>query len=239
MKQRIVIVILAIVAWVGSGCASSVQATEPVPSLTIAATATPVPTVEPTLTLIPTPANGKMEGVLKDGITGDAVAGAGVILCGMAADNEENCTIDSDLVAITDGDGKFLLPDISSGAYMVLYNPQGEPASGWQALDGKELDLSEKNWKCLLDVYQKLGIYPDCTDFQMFNIGAEAMFMPPGSKLNPVTGKNGDLLTIATAASFLSRQYGVQLDFYEGEPLLVTVKPGQSASIEIKAWKAE
>lgn len=238
MKQRIVIVLFAIVALIGSGCASA-PVTEPVQSPTFAATTTPIPTVEPTLTLIPTPANGKIEGGIKDGITNNAVAGAGVILCEMATDNEEKCTIDSNLMVISDGDGKFLFPDISGGTYMVLYNPQGEPASGWQALDGKELDLSEKNWKCFLDVYKKLGIYPDCTNFQMFNIGAEAMFMPPGAMVNPVTGKNGDLLTIATAASFLSRQYGVQLDFYDGEPLLVTVMPGQSASIEMKAWKAE
>jgi len=49
--------------------------------------------------------------------------------------SEKACTVQPDLTAVTDAEGKFVVPNVNSGEYAVLYNSSGDQRTEWLGLD--------------------------------------------------------------------------------------------------------
>ena len=109
----------------------------PTPTATFTPTATPTntPTVTPTATPTPRPS---VFGTLVDMETDSPLVGARVLLCKVDSEGTQ-CTVDEQLVDITDDQGVFEIP-VVPGEYAVLYNTSGKP---FHQLSGRTLDYRD------------------------------------------------------------------------------------------------
>lgn len=100
------------------------------------ATLTPAPT--PTATNVPTTTpSPQLSGALTNQATGGFLAGARVVLCQLTS--EKVCIVRSDLTAVTNDKGVFLISGAQPGKYVVLYNGSGQKRAEW---DGLKIDFT-------------------------------------------------------------------------------------------------
>ena len=75
----------------------------------------------------------EVAGTLTNQASGEPLAGARVVLCQFTGD--KTCVVQPNLTAVTDEKGKFRIPDVESGKYVVLYNGSGEKLVEWDELE--------------------------------------------------------------------------------------------------------
>ncbi|MEI8133273.1 MAG: zinc ribbon domain-containing protein, partial [Leptolinea sp.] len=149
------------------------------------------------------------------------LSNAGVILCKL---ENGQCTINSGLISITNGDGSFKIAGVPLGKYIVLYYPNSIPP-GWTGLDGKILDFSANSTSCLGKSLM-IGDQSKCTNTPIFGDGN--LTMQKDSVLN--IGPNGNTFTKGTLTS---DTYSLYVDFRDGVPVSVDAVTGtQSNPVE-------
>ena len=180
-------------------------------------TATPLPTDTPTPTPEPVPS---VVGSLVNYLTGEALDGALVTLCAVAA-NGSQCTIDQSLVAYTDEKGYFMIP-VEPGEYAILYSASGRMRA---SLVGFELDYREPTGLAAINttVIQVLML--------SISNGASIPAEDIGGCYRTFLGPDGAQFS----AYLLYRPYDLGLVMYNNKLVSVTVEDGP-AEINLAVW---
>jgi hypothetical protein len=178
---------------------------------------TATPTSTPTVTPTPQPA---VRGTLIDLESDEPLVGARVLLCKVDSDGTQ-CTVDQQLVDITDEDGAFEIP-VQPGEYAILYNTSGKSIS---KLSGRTLDYRET-----VDQYGFKGFFLKTL---LLSVSGGASI--PGSDLG------GCMQTFLTdKGALLSgylyyRPYDVGLVLFQNKLVSVKVEGGP-AEIRLVVW---
>lgn len=145
------------------------------------------------------------------------LAGAAIVLCLITGERE--CTLQADLAARVGEDGSFELSEVPPGVYVVLYDPSGKAMEGWKEIDQMMInyEIDKRNRIPLSDEFH-----------EVFMAGG----MLTVHNLS-VTFKEGEVVDFDGAVT--SSKHGLTMEFYDLNPIMVDVKPGETSNVEIAA----
>jgi len=181
------------------------------------------PAALPPSTAKPKPTSGgQLTGKMVWLTGGTPVVGTGIMLCRMSGDR---CQAEADLATTTQGEGAFEFQNLDAGKYVILYNPNGlSPQAA-----GLNLDLSDQSLQCLVEGMTGSASASCQGSVPIFGDGG--LSIQRGSSL----GVSASGFTFEEG-SLVSEQYGVYLDFANGEPISVEIRAGQTTETVVKAW---
>ncbi|MBW1785712.1 MAG: hypothetical protein JRK53_03705 [Deltaproteobacteria bacterium] len=164
--------------------------------------------------------NGAIKGVALDKNSGNPVSGVGIIL-GKMVENEKYA-LQSDLITVTDGHGRFYYASIPTGTYIVFYNRVGPKREIWGNLDGHIV---------IIRVRKNLINQKGKWDMQFIESLGGDVAMKKGATLKIEDGKSS-----VSCASFFSRKYHLEVNYPEDNPVWTNVLPDEKVSLELKVW---
>jgi hypothetical protein len=136
---------------------------------------------------------------------------------------ENTCALRAELASATGREGGFELTEVPPGSYVVFYNPSAEASSRWKELDGLEMILK----------LEGLSGFPSPAREELFSTfgGGGSITWQKGTSI----GFDDDG-ALEADGSIISEEHRLIMDFHEAKPITIEVRPGETTSIEIRAW---
>jgi hypothetical protein len=187
--QQVLILILAVLFV--AGCST-------------AATSTPTPTPLP-----------KVTGTITNQANNEPLVGARVVLCQLVG--AKTCTVLSDVTAIADADGKFVIPDVDPGKYIVLYNSSGERQAKWSDLkiDFAPVQLEESE-SITWGIVDSVGVETSICDFGLVLTG---------------------LGSTAESGILFFKDLDLALELVENDPISIDVQ--KETAVNLSVWSTQ
>jgi len=244
MKAKIVPVLFVIVSLALSACSSG-QLIDPIltptrtitfttaptrtrtPTLTSTLTATPTFTLTPTSTSTstntpsPTPNIGSLTGKIMWETSNEPIEGASIILCRVS---DKICTIDPNLILLSDSNGEFEFQDISLDSYVIFYNPAGIPK---QVVDNLEVAVNDDSAGCLASGFIDGSLPRKCDESVPFIDDPNLSLQKEASFAVTTSG------VMLSDGTLITKIYDLYLNFVKTKPLSIVINPGEIAYVEI------
>lgn len=216
-------------------CTSTPSSSTPTFTQTLTSSSPPESTIPtPTLTLTPTPTPtltiGDIQGKLLSANTSQPLAGAAIIL-GLVT-GEFQCTLQNSLVTTSDNSGNFHFSEVTPGTYVLFYNPSGAANISFTQINNLVLP------------YKLIGETPFSRNAltKEFHeaFGDAALLIRYEPQFSMTVGYDDALQKevikkIAGTFEYVSKKYGIVMQFKDGEPITLEVKVGKTTNIKISA----